>query len=66
MRDGGKREVRKWAASFATVRVVTFLFIDEIVLLQSLTTVGVAGSQLGRWSTSSSASGDEGVFLTST
>jgi hypothetical protein len=56
-RDEGNSEARNWAASFASVRVVTFLFMREMVLLHSRVTVGGVGSQLGRWSTISSIAG---------
>jgi hypothetical protein len=56
-RDEGNSEAWKWAASFASVRVVTFLFMREMVLLHSRVIVGGVGSQLGRWSMSSSAAG---------
>jgi hypothetical protein len=41
----------------ASVRVVTFRFMEEMDLLHSLLTVGRVGSQLGRWSMSSTFAG---------
>ena len=54
----GKVGVPKRASSSASVRVVTFLFLREMVLLHSRETVGGVGTQLGRWSMSSSVVGD--------
>jgi hypothetical protein len=56
-RDEGNLETRNWAASFASVRVVTFFFILAIVFDQSMVTVGGVGSQLGRWLMFSSTAG---------
>ena len=53
----GKVGGPKRAPSHASVRVVTFLFLREMVLLHSRVTVGGVGTQLGRWSMSSSAAG---------